>query len=119
MTVTVTPGITAPLESVITPEIDPVIAAQVTTAVNRKNTIAMIIKMHRLSRFICSDPPQNELLGMWSLARCKAKTAAVTNAPRGRALNGDHRKALPASDRLGQSRDSAISNHPKKVRSNW
>jgi hypothetical protein len=29
-----------------------VIAAQVTTAVNRKNTIAMIIKTRRLSRFI-------------------------------------------------------------------
>ena len=40
----------------IPPETDPVIAAQVTTAVNGKNTIAMIVKMHRLSRFICSAP---------------------------------------------------------------
>jgi hypothetical protein len=52
VTVTVTPGITAPLASVITPEIDPVIAAQVTTVANRKNTIAVIIKTRRLSRFI-------------------------------------------------------------------
>ena len=49
------------------------------------------------------------------MARCKAKTAAVTNALRGRALNGRYRKALPAIDEQGQSRDSGM-NHPRKMR---
>jgi hypothetical protein len=52
VTVTVTPGTTAPLGSMMTPEIDPVIAAQVAIAVKRKHPIAMVIKARRLSRFI-------------------------------------------------------------------